>query len=68
MKTSIGIVFTHDIWGVEVRLTQQGADKFTVRYGKQVTAGLDYAKAAYELGCCLMHALACEGMIDNENG
>jgi hypothetical protein len=41
--------------GFEIRLTQQGVDRFTVTY----------EEAASELGSCLMHAAACEGKLDN---
>jgi hypothetical protein len=51
--------------GFEIRLTQQGVDRFTVTYGKQVRDGLCYEEAASELGSCLMHAAACEGKLDN---
>jgi hypothetical protein len=39
---------------------------FTVKYGKEVQAGLSYTKAATELGAAIMHALCCEGMLPNE--
>lgn len=48
-----------------VTLIQTGLDRFTVTYGKQVKAGLSYAQAADEYGCCVMHALACAGKLDN---
>lgn len=48
-----------------VVLTQQGVDNFTVQYGLQKSAGLDYAEAATEFGCCVMHAAACDGTLDN---
>lgn len=51
-----------------VELTQQGADSFTVTYGRQVRAGLTYAAAAAELGACIMHAAACAGDLDNSEG
>lgn len=47
-----------------IALDQTGRDKFTVTYGKQVRAGLDYAQAAHEFGLCVMHALACDGLLD----
>lgn len=46
-------------------LYQTGFDKFAVRYGLQLKEGLSYAEAAAELGACIMHALACEGRLDN---
>lgn len=55
----------HRIGDLGVRLIQNGIGNFTVVYGKQVRAGLDYSEAAYEYGRAIMHALACEGMLDN---
>lgn len=49
----------------EIRLEQQGKDRFTVVYGLQVKKDLDYATAAAELGACIMHSLALEGKLDN---
>ena len=46
-----------------IRLLQCGIDSFT--YGKQVKQGLNYSRAASELGACIMHALACDGKLDN---
>lgn len=48
-----------------IELTQRGRDSFAVRYGLQVKTGLDYAAAALELGACIMHAAACDGLLDN---
>lgn len=48
-----------------VTMTQQGPDRFTVRYGMQVRARLDYSSACTELGAAIMHALACDSLIDN---
>ena len=48
-----------------IALTQQGKDKFTVIYGKQIKKDLTYARAATELGAAIMHALACDGRLDN---
>lgn len=51
--------------GFDVSLWQRGPDDFGVRYGKQWRPNLTYAQAAKELGQCLMHAMACESMLDN---
>ncbi len=51
----------------DVELIQTGFDRFTVRYFKQVKPGLTYAAAAKEFGRCVMHALACEGNLDNRD-
>ena len=48
-----------------VMLHQEAKDRFTVTYRKQVTDGLTYNQAAAELGSCIMHALACDGQLDN---
>lgn len=48
-----------------VALSQQGRNKFTVTYGKQVKRNLCYSAAAQEYGACIMHALACAGKLDN---
>lgn len=47
-----------------IRVTQTGKDRFVVQYGLQIKAGLSYVRAAHELGECLFHAQACEGIID----
>jgi hypothetical protein len=49
----------------DISLVQTGIDAFTVIYGKQVKKYLNYHDAALELGACIMHALACEGKLDN---
>lgn len=48
-----------------IRLEQTGVDRFTVTYGKQVKRGLTYNDAALEYGAAIMHALACDGKLDN---
>lgn len=50
---------------LDIELIQKGVDKFTVRYCKQVKDGLTYGEAASELGAAIMHALACDGRLDN---
>lgn len=47
-----------------ITMSQQGANEFTVTYGRQIKGGLDYNQAASELGYCILHALACEGKLD----
>ncbi len=51
--------------GYGIKLEQRANGKFRVTYGKQVDDGLDYANAALHLGASIMHALACEGKLDN---
>lgn len=48
-----------------VTMTQQGPDRFTVRYGMEVRARLSYSSACTALGAAIMHALACDSLIDN---
>lgn len=48
-----------------ITLTQSGRDNFAVTYGLQVKARLTYAEAAKELGACIMHDCACDGLLDN---
>jgi hypothetical protein len=59
------LCFETKIGGFPITLHQNGIDKFTVRYGLQVKENLTYAKAATELGCAIMHGLACESKLDN---
>ena len=56
---------TVDIGGLPIQLIQTGKDSFTVVYFKQVKKRLTYQQAACEYGACIMHALACEGKLDN---
>lgn len=58
-------VKVHDAAGYGVFIKQTGKDSFTVRYGLQVKRKMTYAEAAKEMGACIMHALACEGDIEN---
>lgn len=48
-----------------IELQQTGFDQFTVVYGLSVTRHCSYAKAAQELGACIMHMQACNGHLDN---
>lgn len=48
-----------------VTLSQSARKLFTVEYGAQIKRGLTYSEAAHELGACLMHAMACNGDLDN---
>lgn len=52
-------------YGFGIKLEQAANGKFRVTYGKQVKDKLCYSEAAMKLGSCLMHALACEGNLDN---
>jgi hypothetical protein len=48
-----------------VTLQQAKANRFLVRYGKQVKAGLSYSEAATEFGACLMHQECCNGSMES---
>lgn len=48
-----------------IELRQHGRDNFSVRYGWQLKTGLTYADAVAELGGCIMHMQACDGLLDN---
>lgn len=56
--------FKTNIAGFDIRLVQTGRDCFRVHYGEQVYKG-DYESAASKLGAAILHALACEGRLDN---
>lgn len=51
------------VW--DIVLHQQGRNRFSVTYGAEVHRGLSYAEAAVKLGEAIMHAQACEGLLDN---
>ena len=51
--------------GFPIKLEQIGRDNFTVTYGAQVDSRLRYGEAAAKYGQAIMHALACEGRLDN---
>ncbi len=51
--------------GYSIELHQMGRDNFMVVYGASAKAGLTYDRAATELGAAILHALSCEGKIDN---
>ena len=48
--------FTVSLW--------QSRSGFAVVYGLQLAAPLTYTQAAQELGECLMHALSCQGAME----
>ena len=59
-------VFKIEIAGYDIVLSQTEPDNFMVQYGAEVKSNLDYAQAAKSMGFCIMHALSCDGKIDNE--
>jgi hypothetical protein len=63
MKT----VFSLDVpFGLRVDQHEGKGKLFRVTYGKQVKDKLTYTEGAREFGLCLFHALACDGLLDNE--
>lgn len=49
-----------------VTVTYHGRRGFTVRYGEATKERLTYGEAATELGACILHAMACEGLLREE--
>ena len=58
-------VFKIEIAGYDLVLLQNESDNFTVQYGAEVKSSLDYYQAAKSIGFCIMHALSCDGKLDN---
>lgn len=50
---------------IRIEQSEAGMRLFKVTYGKQVRSQLTYADAAREFGQCMFHALACDGLLDN---
>ena len=48
-----------------ITLIQTGKNQFSVIYGEQEKHKLSYSDAAHEYGSCILHALTCDGKIDN---
>lgn len=59
------LCWKYDNLGFPIELWQTGLDEFKVVYGKQSNGELSYGQAATELGGSIMHALACDGKLDN---
>ena len=59
------LCFKVEIAGLPITLEQLGKDSFRVTYWKQVHDRLTYHDASTDLGSCIMHALACDGKLDN---
>lgn len=62
MKT----LFTLSTLAFPIALAKDGG-RYVVAYGRQLKKGLTYDQAALELGAAIMHALACDGRLDNED-
>jgi hypothetical protein len=59
------LCWKYDDLAFPIELWQTGLDEFKVVYGPQTSNGLSHEKAATELGESIMHALACDGKLDN---
>ncbi len=55
-----------EVSGVPIRLYQMDPDNYAVQYGKQLDHSLSYEEAVAKLGQAMMHALACEGRLNND--
>lgn len=54
-------------WDITLRQdARRKHNSFEVQYGVEVWPLLTYEQAAAKLGQVIMHALACEGNVDNE--
>lgn len=62
---AVRLVFRTKISGMEIHLIQRGIDWFEVVYHLSIKPDLTYDMAASELGAAIMHALACDGLLDN---
>ena len=60
------ICFQDTIAGFNIELIQTSDTAFTVNYGLEKHTGLTYEQAAKELGEAIMHASACEGVLQME--
>ena len=58
-------IYQCNISGYSIILQQRGPDEFFVQYGKEVNYCPSYDTAAEQLGLCIMHALACDGFIND---
>lgn len=65
MSTKNKLCYHTVIAGLTIELRQWGKDAFTVQYGKAVTGKISYQQACLDLGASIIHALACEGKLDN---
>lgn len=48
-----------------VKLEQRASGAFRVTYGAEVKDNLTYSEAAEQMGYCLMHAMACNSLIND---
>ena len=61
------IVWQTEIAGFAIRLAKHKLrkDTYSVQYGTHITKDVRGSHAAHELGNCIMHALQCEGKLDD---
>jgi len=61
------ICFETTCAGYPIKLEQSESGKvFKITYGQQIDTTRSYSEAARLLGGALMHAAACEGVLNNE--
>lgn len=53
-------------YGITLGQGRGGKERFRVIYGLQVDDHLSYSEACKKLGEAILHALACEGKIDDQ--
>ena len=58
------LVFDCVIGGFCIKLEQKNNKNFRLTYGEQIFENLNYTSATETLGECILHAKACEGLID----
>jgi len=61
-KNKNGVIFEINMGTFPISVTQLGKDKFQVTYGEQFKVG-DYAAMSKELGECIFHSLALNGVL-----
>ena len=61
------IVWQTKVAGFPIRLGKhkRRKDTYSVQYGKQIVKDVSLTEAAKEIGYCIMHALQCEGKLDD---
>ena len=60
------LVSVHPIDGQFTVSLWQNRSGFAVVYGLQLIAPLTYSQASQELGECLMHAMSCQGALEEK--
>tara|TARA_R110000868_G_scaffold133322_1_gene344894 strand:+ start:325 stop:522 length:198 start_codon:yes stop_codon:yes gene_type:complete len=58
--------FETEIAGHKITLKQTKRGWFSVQYGLQFDIELGYSEACKKLGQAILHALACEGKLNND--